>query len=155
MSQWAFRGRASISHEEEGWQIDLDWRQHPDRFELHMAGPLGQGAAELSGVNDRVVLNTSDGRQFEAATARELIWQKLGWDVPVADLSYWVRGVPAPSAHVLNQVDALGRVVKMEQDGWTIEFQRYGAVGDVELPAKLAAYNATWRLKLVIDSWAL
>lgn len=155
LDQWAFRGRASISHEEEGWQIDLDWRQQHDRFELHMAGPLGQGAAELTGAGDRVLLSTSDGRQFEAATARELIRQKLGWDVPVADLGYWVRGVPAPGAHVVHQLDALGRAVKMEQDGWTVEFQRYDSFGDVELPAKLIAYNAAWRFKLVIDSWTL
>jgi outer membrane lipoprotein LolB len=155
MDQWAFRGRASISHEEEGWQIDIDWRQQHDRFELHMVGPLGQGAAELTGAGDRVLLNTSDGRHFEAATARELIRQKLGWDIPVADLGYWVRGVPAPGTHVVNQLDALGRVVKMEQEGWTIEFQRYDRVGDVELPAKFIAYNDSWRFKLVIDSWTL
>lgn len=155
LDQWAFHGRASISHEEEGWQIDLNWRQQQDRFELHMAGPLGQGAAELTGNGNRVLLNTSDGRQFEATTARELIRQKLGWDVPVADLGYWVRGVPAPGAHEVSQLDNLGRVVKMEQDGWTIEFQRYDRVGDVELPAKFIAYNGSWRFKLVIDSWTL
>lgn len=156
MNQWAFRGRASISHEDEGWQIDLAWRQQQDRFELHMAGPLGQGAAELTGDGERVLLSTSDGHQFEAATARELIRQKLGWDVPVADLGYWVRGVPAPgAAHVLNQLDSLGRIVKMEQDGWTVEFQRYDRVGDVELPAKFTAHNTAWRFKLVIDSWTL
>lgn len=155
IEQWTLQGRAVITHDQEGWQVNLDWQQRPDGYVLHMTGPLGQGAAELSGSHDRVRLSMADGRTFEAATAGELLLEKLGWDLPVSNLRYWVLGIPAPGTHDLRQIDEQGRVLEMVQDGWSVQYQHYNDVGSIQLPGKFIARSNAWRIKLVIDTWTV
>ncbi len=101
------------------------------------------------------LLEKSDGTRTRSATVDQLIQLEIGWQVPVDALRWWVRGLAAPGALQGLELDGSGLPRRLEQQGWTIEFERYQQVGDLSMPGRLEAVNAPYRIKLAVSRWAL
>src|ERR1700691_3800377 len=56
-STWQLQGRAAVALGKQGWQASLDWRQHADASEVHLAGPFGAGALVLALTSAGLSLN--------------------------------------------------------------------------------------------------
>lgn len=153
INDWKLQGRISLTRGEQGWHAGLDWENHADRYRLRVNGPLGQGALQLDGDSSGVTLVDADGRIYTAADAESLLLQVAGWQLPVAGLRFWVRGLPDPDAHPEVMLDAQGRVQQLKQSGWTIRYQRFLLVDGVEWPARLTLEHDDLLLKMVIDQW--
>jgi outer membrane lipoprotein LolB len=131
---------------------DLDWRQAGGRYEFVLRAPTGRtwklsgddGRAELSGVDPQPIVGTAP-----AALLRE----RLGWDVPLAGLSDWIRGMRHPGARAELTFDALGLPARIEQDGWTIDYREWFADRDPPLPRKVYASRGRSRVRLAIERW--
>ena len=80
---------------------------------------------------------------------------RLGFDPPLRQMRFWLLGVPAPGEPFELQRDAQDRAKQMQQDGWTIEIDRYlPAKGDL-LPAHLTLTHDDVRVRIVVDQWNL
>lgn len=66
---------------------------------------------------------------------------------------YWVRGLPAPGSNALIQLNNLGYPEKIEQQGWTVVYQKYGLGSSQRLPAQLIVSRGSVQLSLVINNW--
>lgn len=153
---WRFRGRIAIRRGEEGWQAGLSWRQHRQRFDIQVLDPLGRKVAQLDGDGDRVTLTTSQGERARAADPERLMERVLGWSLPVSGLRYWVLGVPDPEGSTPQlELDAAGRLSRLTQDGWAVEYRRYEPHTDMDLPAKLVLSRSDLRVRLVVKDWQL
>ena len=136
-----------------GVKGNLHWRQSGDSFEMRVAGPFGVGAASLTGHGKNVEIKTSK-RTFTTQDPEGDIHKRLGWTFPVMHLRYWVLGQPAPGSAADFELDASGQLVELEQDGWTLEYDEYQAVGALALPRKFEVANDEVTIKVVVDSWA-
>lgn len=152
LDRWRLTGRIAIQTEGEGWHATLHWRQQQSRYDIRLIGPLGQGSVRLTGSPGRVVLRTEDGVS-EAADPDWLLRRNLGWRVPVAALRYWVLGLPAPGPAADRTLDPYGRLARLEQADWTIEFQEYERRNGYELPSRIAVRNHRARVRLVVGRW--
>jgi len=155
ISHWQFHGRVSLTQGEQGWHAGLDWENRADQYRLQVSGPLGQGALLLTGDEYVVTLVDGEGRIYTAQDAEGLLQQVAGWQLPVAGLRYWVRGLPAPLAPVEATHDAQGRLQQLVQSGWTITYQRYQDVDGSAWPAKMRLERDELVVRLVIDQWQL
>lgn len=148
-SQWALEGRAAASIGKQGWQASLAWTQKGDIADLHLAGPLGLGAGE--------VRLGPEGLSLDGAAARddaaEILRQRLGFDLPLASLRYWVLGVPDPAAPSEVTRNALDRALQLIQSGWTIDIARYLPVNGDGLPGQLTILQGDVRIRIAIDRW--
>ena len=153
LTDWQFNGRISLTRGEQGWHAGLVWQEHAGRFQLDVAGPLGQGAFQLSGDAEGVLLVDARQQNFTARDADTLLEHVTGWVLPVSGLRYWVRGVPAPGTEARASHDAQGRLVQLEQDGWDISYSRYQAIEGADWPAKLRLERDDIVVRLVIDQW--
>ena len=153
LTDWQFNGRISLTRGEQGWHAGLVWQEHAGRFQLDVAGPLGQGAFQLSGDAEGVLLVDARQQSFTARDADTLLEHVTGWVLPVSGLRYWVRGVPAPGTEARASHDAQGRLVQLEQDGWDISYGRYQAIEGADWPAKLRLERDDIVVRLVIDQW--
>lgn len=151
--QWELSGRISITRGEEGWHAGLLWREQDARYQLQVSGPLGQGAFELTGSAGGVVLQDARGRIFNAPDAESLLLQATGWQLPVDGLRFWVRGLPAPDGDVLEVRDAAGLLVRLDQDGWDIRYDRYRMQDGYAWPGRLKLVRDDIAVRLVIDDW--
>ena len=59
-----------------------------------------------------------------------------------------------PGAPYQAEADADGRLTVLQQDGWRIEFSRYGESAGRFLPGKLVARRGDdLEIRLVVDQW--
>jgi len=156
LTAWQLSGRVSLTHGEEGWHAGLFWQTQDDSYYLRVSGPLGQGGFQLNGDARGVVLVDADGQRYTAQNADTLLAQVAGWQLPVMGLRYWIRGLPAPAAGPARlSHDESGRLLRLVQSGWVINYQRYQLVENIFLPEKLQLAQADTRVRIIIDKWEL
>ncbi len=148
---WTLQGRAAVAAGAQGWQASLDWRQSAASSQLHLSGPLGIGAQVISQTPDGLSIN---GAPASAAALAQL-QERLGFDLPIDDLRYWLLGVPAPSGPFDLTRNAEDRAQRLMQAGWSIDYDRYMAAAGDELPARMVLARGDVRVRIVVDRWEM
>jgi outer membrane lipoprotein LolB len=146
---WRLDGRAAAALGQQGWQASLDWRQAGAASEVHLAGPFGAGAVLLRLGPDGLSLN---GAPPSEAVAEQL-QDRLGFDLPLANLRYWLLGVPDPSLPFELTRNDQDRAQTLDQAGWNISYDRYMADRGDLLPQRLVLRRADARVRVAIDHW--
>ena len=154
LQQWQLIGRLGIQTEDEGWHASLNWTQQHQQYTILLVAPLGQGTIQLQGNEQQVTLNTGEEKELLASKPEILLYQEFGWRVPVSSLRYWVLGLPAPGA-ARQELDDYGRLSRLYQNDWEIQFIDYEMQGNLELPSKIFINNHHAKVRLVINRWEL
>ena len=152
LTHWQLSGRLAVQNDHEAWHMSLNWQQRQERYDINIIAPLGQGAMQLHGDAVAVTLLTDEGEALHSSDPDLLLYQQLGWKVPVSALRYWVLGLPAPGKST-QQLDDHGRLVHLTQAGWEIALLDYQPLHGVELPRKVFIDNHLARVRLVISRW--
>jgi outer membrane lipoprotein LolB len=155
LQHWEVSGRIAVVNEEQGWHASLHWVQQGPYYAIDLFGPLGQGRMNIQGSPQSVSVQTADGQVLQANDPEQLLQQSTGIRIPVTGLVYWLRGLPDPSRPSELTGDEQGRLTRLEQGGWVIEYPRYAAVERLELPTHIQAQRDQLRVKVVIDQWNL
>ena len=156
LSQWMAKGRIALSAQGEGGSGSFVWQQRSERTELTVRGPLGAGGLAL--VTDGVSIELADGagQPFDGEAARVELERRLGVKLPLAELRYWMLGVPAPEPSGSGPVQAsTGSVPGFVQRGWVISYEELKPQAGWSLPARLTATTSGARVKIVVDDWIL
>ena len=153
---WGFAGRVAVSNGRDGGNGRLDWQQHGAGFQARLSAPVTRQGWELSVdlATGQARLDGLAGGPLQGDDARALVQQATGWDLPVATLGDWVRGVLDGQARVLAR-DAAGRPLRALHDGWEVQFgQWYEADAQrPALPRRIDAVNGVARVRLLVDQW--
>ena len=156
LEAWRIKGRIALANERQSGTLSLYWQQRGPAYELRLIAPLGQGTYLLEGAPGAVSLSGPKGLYLSAPTARQLMARGLGWDVDLAGLKYWARGLPAPGlAYRDLRLDQKGRLRGLRQAGLELRIDRYTEALGLSLPQKLSLRHDALRLKLVIHDWAI
>lgn len=153
--RWNLSGKLAISNDADGGSGKLLWRESPDYTRMDFHGTLGRGAWRLEADSKGARLELADGSAYEDRTVDQLVHQQVGWEIPVESLSWWVRGMTAPGAPEELWFDERGNLVRLNQNGWAIEFGNYRTFGGFEMPVRVTAKQADWKVKLVVRRWEL
>jgi outer membrane lipoprotein LolB len=148
-SDWQLDGRAAVAVGTQGWQATLAWRQTDTGAEVHLSGPFGIGALVLKQTPAGLALNGAPPSDAVVA----LVQEKLGFDLPIENLHYWLLGVPNPGATFDLSRNDQDRAKVLSQAGWSIAYDRYMPVAGDLLPARLVLTAGDVRVRIVIDHW--
>jgi len=154
-SSWIMAGRLAVSNSKDGGSGTFSWEKNASDSQMNFHGALGRGAWRMVADVGGAELEFADGTIHRASSIDELARLQLGWEIPVDNLSWWVRGLVAPGQFRERMIDEGGNLSGFLQDGWTIEYGRYRTVDGVSLPVKLTAHQANWKVKLAIRNWKL
>lgn len=146
---WQLEGRAAVAVGTQGWQATMNWQQRGQASEVHLAGPFGVGAVAISRTPEGLSLN---GAPPSDAVLMQL-QRRLGFDLPLEHLRYWLLGVPDPGTTfevVRNEQD---RAQQLTQAGWTIDYDRYLPVDGELLPAHMVLNHEGVRVRIAVDHW--
>src|ERR1700676_3559032 len=146
---WQLDGRAAVAVGTQGWQATLNWRQRGDSAEVHLSGPLGVGAMVLKRTPGGLSLNDAPPSDAVLAQLRD----RLGFDLPVDRLRFWLLGVPDPSAAFELKRNDQDRALRLTQGDWTIDFDRYMPVDGDVLPGHLVMSREGVRVRIAVDRW--
>ena len=94
-------GRISVNMDGKGSVGQFDWAHQPDADQL------------------------SVNKRWQATDVESLTQDVLGWTLPLGNLVWWIRGLPAPDAPYQFSADG-----SLAQQGWTIRF-----VSDADVPS--------------------
>lgn len=153
-TSWDMSGAVSITSRGNTQMGSFAWQQRGQGYGITMYGPLNLGAIGIQGRPGLVTLIKPTGR-FNAPNAETLMQQQLGWYLPISNMYFWVRGLPAPGIKGKSTHDEYGHLITLQQQGWTLQFQAYQNRGDVDLPRKMIMDNQQLHVKLVIKNWDL
>ena len=153
--QWNLVGRISLDDGDRGGSGRLQWDVKTDISELDFHGAMGRGAWHLQIGPQVAILKEANGAEQTAPDVNGLVQDKLGWQVPMDALHWWVRGLAAPGAREELELDADGLLTSLYQFGWRVSFSRYDSATGIELPKKLNATRENYRVKLAVSRWQM
>jgi outer membrane lipoprotein LolB len=148
-SAWQLDGRAAVAVGTQGWQATLNWRQQSDSAEVHLSGPFGIGALVLKRTPQGLSLNGAPPSDTVLAQLQE----RLGFELPIDHLRFWLLGVPDPSAAFELKRNDQDRASQLTQSDWSIDYDRYMPVDGDWLPAHLVLSREGVRVRIAVDHW--
>ena len=148
--EFEIAGRIAVRYRNEASSGNVAWRHARDNDELLITTPVGSSVARLVRNGGEYALTTAEPREYLAKDAESLTEQVLGFRLPLAGLSDWVRGRPVAGQPADLVRDAQGRPATLEQGGWRIEYQELRADG---LPVRLKLFYPGIELRLAIHEW--
>lgn len=160
IDDWTLTGKLGIRTPDDSGSANVKWAQQIASYQINLSGPLGQKSMIITGTPNKVRLEQTGEPAQEAKTAEALIKKTAGWTLPVAELAYWVRGVPAPKLRITQlQQNETGLIAQLIQGGWNIRYSNYRDQTfngiNLPLPGKITAEYKDVRLTLVIRDWRL
>jgi outer membrane lipoprotein LolB len=147
-------GRVLVSADGRAFSSGLRWRHDTGKDELWLLSPLGQALAHIQARPGNATLTSSDQQEYHAASVESLTRRALGWELPVSQMQYWVQGrVASPNPALPATLDAQGRPVLFDEDGWRVRIEYAAMAGQNERPRRLELSRDGQRIRLVIDDW--
>lgn len=80
----------------------------------------------------------------------------IGWQVPVSNLQFWLRGLPAlkPTPSQITRDDT-GHLTSLQQQGWQVAYTDYQHFNGWWLPTRVTAQRGDLKIRVVIKQWLL
>jgi outer membrane lipoprotein LolB len=154
---WEARGRIAIKAETGGGQGDLQWEQRGSEARIRVSGPFGAGAYEIRWNSSDLSVVSRNGEFARAYSgpdaAEQFLAEQLGWAFPAISSRFWLLGIPDPAFPAREIFSPDGQLVSMDQNGWTISYQRYVDQDGLLMPARMTVQNPRARVRLIIDRW--
>jgi outer membrane lipoprotein LolB len=151
LSAFTLEGRFSLRHDDKNYSGRLSWRHQGANNAMMLSSPFGQGIAEITTSERGAQLTSSDGKKYSAVDVETLTMQVLGYPLPLAHLTDWVRGRGARSA--ASEVDTLGRLRHLRHDDWRIDYDYASEAAQAPPSALFARRSDGLEVRLRIDEW--
>ncbi|MBT9497410.1 lipoprotein insertase outer membrane protein LolB [Zoogloea sp.] len=152
MSRFQLEGRLQVRDGERTAAVGVDWQHEVGHDDWLFTGPLGQGLARIEADAAGARMTLADGQRVEAASAAELAETALGVNAPFAQLPLWITARLRDGAEV-RELDPVGRLRRVVDQGWTIDYIEYAGSGPADLPRKIDVQRGDTRLRLIVDAW--
>ena len=120
LAAFALEGRFSLRQGEQSYAGRITWQHAGAENVVLLASPFGQGLAEIVTDARGARLTASDGKVYAAADSAALTTQVLGYPLPLAQLTDWVRGRLRDADE--SAFDSFGRPLSQRAAQWRIEY---------------------------------
>lgn len=149
---WDVRGKIALRTPAQAESASLEWQQRAGLSELRLSGPLGMAATRVSSNGERVTIIRGETVQEIDASSPASLEAATGWPLPVRQLPFWLRGIPAPGATSGESVSD-GLLRQLSQDGWQVDYLDYGDFAGLRLPSRIRVEGHGLSAKLILRQW--
>ena len=155
MKSWTLTAHIGVSDGKDGGSGELVWKQNGDNYDFTVHAPVTGKTWKLSGDESHAMLEGVDAQPDTGSSPDRLLKDRLGWDVPLAQLSDWVRGLRAKGSAANTTYDAQNLPAVIEQDGWKVEYRDWFTDRNPPLPKKVFATRGNSRVRVSIEDWSI
>lgn len=154
LTRWSASGKLAIRTKAQSQSAGFNWQQDDHSTHILLTGPLGLGATSID--SDRHTLKISrdgDTETFDMSSglADEAT---IGWNLPLQELPFWIRGLPYPEAPIEGQIIQQSLLQQLQQQGWTITYENYASFDRLTLPTRITIERNDTRARLIIRNWS-
>jgi outer membrane lipoprotein LolB len=154
LDDYALSGRVAVAANGQGFSANLRYRQLPQRAELALDGPMGIGGLRMEYDDRELSVTNSRGEKLDGEAARAEIEARVGFALPLAELRWWLLGMPSPGASAeKNEQGPDGPITDFRQNGWHVSIDSRAPGLGFSLPQRLTAHREGARLKLLVERW--
>jgi len=147
LDSWQLQGRVNARYQDESHTPRIRWQQDNEHYEIRLWGTLNAGATRIEGRPGMVTFEQGGDIQI-ASSPEELVLDNLGYELPVSQLEYWIRGLPTPGEEHSLSLGEFNEVLAMQQSGWTLHYDDYRQFGEVSLPRRIEMSRAENSIRL-------
>lgn len=149
---WSVSGRAAIRDGRRGGQLAFDWQAVGERHRIHLRTVTGGRQWVLEFEPGYAELEGTDVGRIVGPDPNELVEAAVGWQVPVVELSDWIRGlVGTAPARVEYARD--GTLKQVSMAAWQLTYHRFDELDGQLMPVSLEAESPPYRVRLVLRAW--
>jgi outer membrane lipoprotein LolB len=153
LERYSLNGRVAVAANGQGFSASLRYQQMPRSSNMALDGPLGIGGLRVVLEGEDLQIATSRGEKLDGDAARAELERRLGFALPLAELRWWLLGIPAPGETAVNQDAGTGEIHDFVQAGWRVSINSRAAGLGFSLPQRLTAEREGARLKLLVERW--
>ena len=147
LDHWQLLGRVNALYENESHTPRIRWQQNEENYIIQLWGTLNAGATRIEGQPGFVTFE--QGREVRTASSPEaLILEHLGYELPVSQLEYWIKGLPTPDEQHQLEFGEFNEILSMQQSGWTLYYEDYRLFGEYSLPRRVEMSRAERNIRL-------
>ncbi|MDP3517499.1 MAG: lipoprotein insertase outer membrane protein LolB [Pseudohongiella sp.] len=155
LSQWEFTGSINVRDANEAHSSRIRWRQVNELYRINLWGTFNIGATEINGRPGEVRIEQEGEDPIITETPEQLLYDRIGYELPVTELNFWIKGIPAPGpSQDLSFADNL-QLLSFVQDGWRVDYLGYTNFGQETLPTRIRVQKPPLRLDLIRLNWTL
>lgn len=157
-TQWGFSGRVAISNGRNGGSGRIDWRRDGDALQISLSAPVTRQSWQLFAEPGGARIEGLEGGTRHGPDAATLLREATGWEIPVARLDDWLRGLRAGGLPVAAlEWGEHGLLRQLQQDGWRIDYRWPETLpaGGLPMPVRIDAVNGEAKVKLLVDQWQM
>jgi outer membrane lipoprotein LolB len=153
IQQWSLRAALNIKYDHSSDIAYCNWEQDHDNYSISLSTPLNLVHFYIEGDKNKVTLTKSLREKYTASSPEKLLKQQLGWTLPITNLTYWIKGLPAPELSYHSERDSYNHLSQLKQQGWIINYSDYAASNNIDLPTRIIMQNKKIEIKVVIKNW--
>lgn len=159
----SFDGRVALSNGRNGGSGRIEWRQRGDAYEVTLSAPVSRQSWRLEGDAGSARIEGIEGGPRSDTDVVRLLREATGLEIPVGALAAWASGARADAAAfgpARLGFAADGRLARIEQGGWTVDYLGWqdADIGDgqpsLAVPARIDAHRGQAKVRLAIDAWS-
>ena len=155
IDSWQLKGKLAYRNDVDSGSAWFDWTQHGDNFTIYLSGPFGVGTVQISGNAQAITLSQPGEADISSHSSNALTQRLFGWQLPVEQMRYWARGIPAnTSGRALETFNKEGLLATLQEDGWQININRYQAGPRGPLPGKIKGSSNELTFTLLLKTWS-
>ena len=154
LESWELRGRVNVRYDNESHTPHINWLQQNVEYHIRLWGTFNAGNTLIVGRPGYVSLE-NDGETVDASSPEELILRQMGYELPISQLNYWIKGLPSPDSGFRLSFNELNQLTTIEQADWTINLSDMRQYGQVSLPRRVELTRARndIRLRFIGLNW--
>lgn len=155
LSEWEFTGSINVRDAEEAHSSRIRWRQNNELYRINLWGTFNIGATEVNGKPGEVRIDQEGEEPIITDTPEQLLYDRIGYELPVTELNFWIKGIPAPGPSQELSFADNQQLLSFVQAGWRVDYLGYTNFGQQTLPTRIRVQKPPLRLDLIRLNWTL
>jgi outer membrane lipoprotein LolB len=155
LSEWEFTGSINVRDAEEAHSSRIRWRQNNELYRINLWGTFNIGATEVNGKPGEVRIEQEGEEPIITDTPEQLLYDRIGYELPVTELNFWIKGIPAPGPSQELSFADNQQLLGFVQAGWRVDYLGYTNFGQQTLPTRIRVQKPPLRLDLIRLNWTL
>lgn len=148
LGTWQLQGRVNARYKNESHTPRIRWQQNDSEYSIRLWGTLNVGATLIEGQPGFVTFEQGSETRT-ASSPEQLILEQLGYELPVSQLNYWIKGLPTPDEEHQMVLGEFNQLLSLEQSGWTMNYEDYRLFGSYSLPRRIEMSRDENNIRLV------